>query len=138
LWGFLFGWTNLLIIQTGFIAAVSVAFAKFLGVLVPELGTNHFLFRHVFESPIIVALPVPWMQEPMEFFKRESFTISSGQLVAVCVAIFLTCLNCLGVREGKWVQNLFTVAKTAGLALLIVVGIGFASSSTAIDHNLQD
>src|SRR5262245_39554329 len=126
LWGFLFGWTNLLIIQTGFIAAVSVAFAKFLGVLAPDLGTNHFLFRHEFASPIVVALPVPWMEGSMEFFRRDVFTISSGQIVAVVVAVFLTLLNCLGVREGKWVQNLFTLAKTAGLVVLIVVGLCIA------------
>lgn len=138
LWGFLFGWTNLLIIQTGFIAAVSVAFAKFLGVLVPQLGTNFLLFEHVFSTPIRIAAPVPWMDEAMVFFQRERFTISSGQLIAVGVAVFLTLLNCLGVREGKWTQNVFTVAKTAGLLLLIVVGIGLTKNNLAIDSNLND
>jgi basic amino acid/polyamine antiporter, APA family len=138
LWGFLFGWTNFLVIQTGFIAAVGVAFAKFLGVLAPELGTNHLLYEHTFEAPIAFSLPVPWMDEPMMFFKREAFTISSGQLVAVGIAVILTLLNCLGVREGKWVQNLFTVAKTAGLILLIVVGLGFACNREVISNNLQD
>src|SRR5262245_33773941 len=138
LWGFLFGWTNFLVIQTGFIAAVGVAFAKFLGVLVPELGTNHLLYEHTFEAPIAFSLPVPWMDEPLVFFRRDKFTISSGQLVAVAVAVVLTMLNCLGVREGKWVQNLFTVAKTAGLILLIVVGLGIASNSAAITQNQDD
>src|SRR5262245_30790232 len=138
LWGFLFGWTNLLIIQTGFIAAVSVAFAKFLGVLVPELGTNYFLFEYEFPTPVVLSLPVPWMDEMMTFFRRDKFTISSGQLVAVGVAVFLTFLNCLGVREGKWVKNIFTVAKTAGLVLLIVVGLFFAASISTIDGNLAD
>jgi APA family basic amino acid/polyamine antiporter len=138
LWGFLFGWTNFLVIQTGFIAAVGVAFAKFLGVLVPELGTTHLLYEHTFEAPIAFSLPVPWMDEPLVFFRRDKFAISSGQLVAVAVAVVLTMLNCLGVREGKWVQNLFTVAKTAGLILLIVVGLGIASNSAAITQNQHD
>src|SRR5881296_1043981 len=69
--GFLYGWALFLVIQTGFIAAVSVAFAKYLGVFVPLSATG-------------------------------------GQLVAVGVVVVLTAINCLGVREGKWVQNLFT------------------------------
>ncbi len=59
LWGFLYGWTCFLVIQTGFIAAVSVAFAKFLGVLAPALGTNNILWsRHL---GIERVLPVPWL-----------------------------------------------------------------------------
>src|SRR5262245_31832473 len=96
---FLYGWTNFLIIQTGFIAAVGVAFAKFLGVLVPGMT-----------STIILG-------------------ITPQKLVAVAIAVGLTLLNCLGVREGKWVQNIFTVAKTAGLLLLIVVGLTVARNS---------
>src|SRR5262245_11295237 len=60
LWGFLYGWTGFLVIQTGFIAAVSVAFAKFLGVLVPELGTNHVLWT-LSTTTVEYQLPVPWM-----------------------------------------------------------------------------
>ncbi len=138
LWGFLFGWTNFLVIQTGFIAAVGVAFAKFLGVLVPQLGTDHLLVQHVFDEPIDVSASVPWLDEPLVFYRRAEFTISSGQLVAVGVAVVLTLLNCLGVREGKLVQNSFTLAKTAGLILLIVVGLTFAANSTALQHNLDD
>src|SRR4051794_20566586 len=65
---FLSGWTCFLVIQTGFIAAVGVAFAKFLGVLVPQLGTDAYLIE--FTSPSIHwRIPVPWMDEPMTFFK---------------------------------------------------------------------
>jgi basic amino acid/polyamine antiporter, APA family len=144
LWGFLFGWTNFLVIQTGFIAAVGVAFAKFLGVLVPALGTDvdsdttYFLVNISFQSPLEISLPVPWMDEALVFFKRDKFTITAGQLVAIGVAVVLTLLNCLGVREGKWVQNFFTVAKTAGLLLLIVVGLGLACNSAAITNNQHD
>ncbi len=55
------------------------------------------------------------MDEPLTFFKREGFTIYYGHLVAVCLVLFLTVLNTRGIREGKWVQNLFTVAKTVAL-----------------------
>src|SRR4051794_15405181 len=76
---FLSGWTCFLVIQTGFIAAVGVAFAKYLGVLVPELGTGNVLWA-VEGLNVDLRLPVPWLNEPLSFFKRESFTISAGQL----------------------------------------------------------
>lgn len=133
LWGFLYGWTVFLIIQTGSIAAVGVAFAKFLGVLVPKLGTDNILFRY--DHPDF-ALRLPWMAEP--FFKRKEFTISYGQLVAVAVVLSLTFLNCRGVREGKWIQNVFTVAKTAALIALIVIGLTVAASPQAIQANTED
>ncbi len=136
LWGFLYGWTCFLVIQTGSIAAVSVAFAKFLGVLVPALGTDNILWE-VRHQPIDIAMSIPWMNEPMSFFKRETFTISAGQLVAVVVTILLSLVNCLGVREGKWVQNAFTVAKTAGLILLIVLGLTIAVHPQAVAQNFE-
>jgi APA family basic amino acid/polyamine antiporter len=137
LWAFLYGWTLFLVIQTGFIAAVSVAFAKFLGVLVPWLGTNHFLYE-VKGLNIDWKLPVPWMDEPMTFFKRSEFTISSGQLVAVGLTIVLTIINTRGVEQGRWVQNVFTVAKGLGLALLIVLGLTVAADADAIQQNLDN
>jgi APA family basic amino acid/polyamine antiporter len=133
---FLYGWTNFLIIQTGFIAAVGVAFGKFLGVLVPSLGTTNILWTTPLD--IDISFRVPWLDEPLTFFKRDHFEINAGQLVAVAIAVGLTLLNCLGVREGKWVQNIFTVAKTAGLLLLIVVGWTVASNAQAWTRNWED
>ena len=115
LWGFLYGWTLFLVIQTGTIAAVGVSFAKYLGVLVPELGTKREAGAWI--------LPL-----------FGDFYISAGQGVAVVVVAFLTFLNCLGVQEGKWTQNIFLFAglwecrassplfesKTSGIAWLIV------------------
>jgi APA family basic amino acid/polyamine antiporter len=118
-WGFLYGWTLFLVIQTGTIAAVGVSFAKYLGVLVPQLGTQRGTGAWV--------LPL-W----------GDFYFSAGQCVAVVVIIFLTMLNCLGVREGKWTQNIFTVAKTLALALLIVLGLFVAANSKAIEINMAD
>jgi APA family basic amino acid/polyamine antiporter len=138
--GFLYGWTVFVVIQTGTSAAVAVAFAKFLGVLVPTLGSGEeaLLFRHVFASPVIVRLPLPWLPEPLEVFKRDAFTVHAGQLVAVGIIALLTLLNCRGVHWGKWVQNVFGVAKTAALLALIVLGLTVAASTSAIAVNSAD
>jgi APA family basic amino acid/polyamine antiporter len=130
---FLYGWTTFLVIQTGFIAAVGVAFSKYLGVLVPALGTNNILFEMPLD--IDLKLPVPWMVEELSFFKRDAFTISAGQLVAVAMVVFLTALNCRGVELGRWVQNVFTVAKTLAVVLLIGVGLTVAANPDAIEQN---
>src|SRR5213080_2767030 len=119
LWGFLYGWTLFLVIQTGTIAAVGVSFAKYLGVLVPELGTKREAGAWI--------LPL-----------FGDFYISAGQGVAVVIVAFLTFLNCLGVQEGKWTQNIFTVAKTLALALLIVLGLTVAANPKAIEANMSD
>ena len=134
LWGFLYGWTVFTVIQTGSIAAVGVAFAKFLGVLVPALGTDHILFR-ISDLDISWSFPMPWMDEPLVFFQRQEFTISAGQLVGVVVVALLTYVNCRGVGAGKRVQNAFTVAKTAGLLALILVGLTVAANLDVIRAN---
>jgi basic amino acid/polyamine antiporter, APA family len=130
LWGFLYGWTCFLVIQTGFIAAVSVAFAKFLGVLVPMLGTNYVLWKTSVTVPALTKMGIVW--------RDMDFSLSSGQFVAVGVVVLLTFLNLLGVRAGKWVQNIFTVAKTLGLLLLIVLGLTLAYNPEAVTRNLAD
>ncbi len=112
LWAFLYGWTVFLVIQTGFIAAVAVIFARYLGVLLPALVT---------ERPL-------WGNVP----------ITSGQLVAVLLVALLTALNCLGVEFGRWVQNIFTVSKLLALAMLIVIGLTAAASPAAIAANRVD
>lgn len=128
LWGFLYGWSAFLVIQCGSIAAVAVAFAKFLGVLVPWLGTGPEATLWKMEGlEWKISLPLPWMAKPLVIFERTEYGITAGQLVAVAVVVFLTLVNCRGVREGKWVQNLFTLAKIGALLALVVVGIGFAS-----------
>jgi APA family basic amino acid/polyamine antiporter len=114
LWGFLYGWTLFLVIQTGTIAAVGVAFSKFLGVLWPDLGTNNYLFS------------------------IADFKISAGQIVAAATIMLLTIINCFGVNAGTWVQNVFTVAKTLALALLVVVGLFIASDPAIIRANFHD
>src|SRR5436309_120843 len=85
LWGFLYGWTMFLVIQTGTIAAVAVAFAKFLAVLVPAVSESQ---RH-------------------KIFGFGRFALYPNTLVAIGVLVLLTWSNCTGLRTGKVVQNIF-------------------------------
>lgn len=133
LWGFLYGWTCFLVIQTGSIAAVAIMFAKYLGVLVKDLGTDNILFT---VKGVDLHLSLPWMADP--FFVMDDFKLSAGQLVAVVVIACLTWLNCRGVQEGKVVQNTFTLAKTLALVVLIAVGILIVASSAARLENTRD
>lgn len=114
--GFLYGWTMFLVIQTGTVAAVAMAFAKFLGVLVPALaeGTGH------------------------EIFQYGRFRLYPTTFVAIGVLIFLTWTNTTGLRTGKIIQNIFTITKIAALAGLIVLGLTIGANSTAIEANLKD
>ncbi len=97
--GFLFGWTTFLVIETGLIAAVSMAFAKFAAVLMPSLF------------------------EPFELFTIGGYPITTIQLTAFLVLNFLTFINIQGIELGKMVQNLFTGTKIMALAMLIFIGI---------------
>lgn len=114
LWGFLYGWTLFLVIQTGTIAAVAVAFAKFTSVLVPQLSDNHKLFE------------------------MGRFAISPMRLVALGVIALLTWSNSTSLRAGKLVQNTFTITKIASLLGLIVLGWFVGANASAIQANLKD
>ncbi|MFO0952563.1 MAG: amino acid permease [Isosphaeraceae bacterium] len=102
--GFLFGWATFLVVQTGTIAAVSVAFARFLGVFVPEIDATHFLLG-------------PYQ------FGGYALTLSRQQAVALALVVGLTATNMRGLRTGAWIQNTFTFTKTAALFGLIVAGL---------------
>jgi APA family basic amino acid/polyamine antiporter len=125
LWGFLYGWTLFTVIQTGTIAAVAVAFARFMGVFLPTVSESHYL---------LPALPLS---------PRYAMTLSTTQLVAVLVIALLTGTNSLGIAYGKLIQNLFTVAKIGAILALVFLGcaFGFKSpgwSSTAIHLNFPE
>lgn len=98
-WGFLYGWTVFLVIQTGLIAAVAIAFANYLGVFVPAIGQGQLLIE------------------------AGAFRFSTAQAVATGLIVFLTWINTRGVREGALVQNLFTLGKTLALGGLILFGL---------------
>jgi APA family basic amino acid/polyamine antiporter len=116
-WAFLFGWTQFLVIQNGFNAAVAIAFAKYLGVLVPSLGEANVLAR----VPLGELLPMAARTHVPHCLLHGE--LNSAQLVACGVIALLTGVNIRGVREGAFVQNLFTVLKVAALVALIVAGL---------------
>ncbi len=132
-WGFLFGWTQFLVIATGFNAAVALAFAKYLGVLAPVFGEANVLLS----VPLGDLLPTA----AQDFLHcpdcLRSIELNSAQLVACGVIVLLTGVNIRGVREGAFVQNLFTVLKMAALAALIVAGLtlsGRVTEPTGTSH----
>src|SRR4030095_4624845 len=121
LMGFLYGWTLFLVIQTGTIAAVSVAFGRFLGVLIPAIGPDRY-----------------------GWFSHVDFAISGGKLylalppqrlIALVSIWVLTWINLRGVREGKMVQTTLTVVKTAALAALVLLGLTIGRNADAIAAN---
>ena len=120
--GFLYGWSVFLVIQTGTIAAVAVAFAKFLGVLVPAVATDAYLIA------------------PVRIGSGYAISLSTEQLVAVVLILLLTWMNTRGLELGKLVQNSFTFAKTAALFGLIVIGLtlGWKGTSAAFSSSWWD
>jgi APA family basic amino acid/polyamine antiporter len=120
LWGFLYGWTLFLVIQTGTIAAVGVAFARFLGVLVPAIS------------------PTSYLIEPLNISSGYAVSLSVQQLVAVLLIIFLTVLNMQGLKLGKIIQNLFTSAKTLSLLVLILLGLFIGGAAGTFSANFSN
>ena len=114
LWGFLYGWTLFLVIQTGTIAAVGVAFGKFLGVFFPSVSQTNWIW-HMGHVP-------PWHVGPMVLGNMD-IGLNTANLSAIVVVLLLTALNTMGVRLGAMIQNIFTSAKI--LALLGVVLLGW-------------
>lgn len=137
LWGFLYGWSAFTVIQCGSIAAVAVAFTKFLGVLWPVLGAGAEATLLKVPMEVSIPLQLPWMPEPVTIFERHFYTISTGQLIATGVIVLLTFINCLGVASGALVQNVFTVAKLLALSLVIVMGLGVAIDWSVVRQNLD-
>jgi len=112
--GFLYGWTLFLVIQTGTIAAVAVAFARFTGVL------------------------IPWISESNKLLSTGSFSISVTQVFAILSLIVLTWINTRGIQTGKIVQNIFTVTKTSALLGLILLGFFIGRNAEAIAANFSE
>src|SRR5437016_2380359 len=119
LWGFLYGWTLFLVIQTGTIAAVAVGFARYLGVLFPVIS------------------PRTWIVHPISLGSKYAISLSVQQLVGILMILFLTFLNTLGVRLGKLIQNIFTSAKTLSLVGLILLGVFVGRNHAALADNFS-
>jgi len=120
LWGFLYGWTLFLVIQTGTIAAVCVGFARFLGVLVPAIS------------------PTAWIIKPIILSSKYALSLSWQQLIAILLIVFLTAANTRGLRLGKLIQNIFTSAKTLALLGLILLGIFVGRNAEVVAANFRD
>ncbi|HQU82827.1 MAG TPA: amino acid permease [Pyrinomonadaceae bacterium] len=132
-WGFLYGWTLFLVIQTATIAAVAVGFGRYIGVLFPQISETNYLI------------------EPIRIGSTSyAFSLSTAQLVGIVMIALLTWMNTKGLKLGKLIQNVFTTAKTGSLIALILLGIivGLYSYSdiaaanfgnfTAVRGSLQD
>jgi len=109
--GFLYGWSFFAVIQAGSIAAVGVAFSKFAAYIFPGLGETH-----------IIA--------DLGFIK-----VSAAQLTSILLIVLLTYINTRGVKEGKWIQTVFTLAKIIALAGLILFGFWLAAHKDIIHAN---
>ena len=112
--GFLFGWTMFMVIQTGTIAAVAVAFAKYAGVFVPWISADNYLVG------------------------AGKIGLTTQQLVGIVIIVILTWTNTRGIRTGAAVQNIFTVAKVAALLGLIAVGFLVGRNPTAVADNFNN
>ncbi len=126
--GFLYGWTMLLVIQTATIAAVCIAFAKYTAVIVPWFGASQWLWK--------IGTFGPW-----HFFFGAlgpyNVGLSRQNLLSIIIIVFLTWVNTRGLSLGKIVQNIFTVAKIASLAGIVLLGL-FFSTEIARHANFTD
>jgi APA family basic amino acid/polyamine antiporter len=120
LWGFLYGWTLFMVIQTGTIAAVAVAFARYSGVLFPWIAEDRYL--------------IP----PIHLSEAYALSLSTAQLLGIALITLLTWTNTRGLEWGKVIQNTFTTAKTAALIGLILVGVLIGWNTPAVTANFGD
>lgn len=119
-WGFLYGWTLFLVIQTGTIAAVAVGFARYFGVLWPTISENNYIIS------------------PIHLSSSYAISLSTAQLVGVLMIALLTWMNTRGLKIGKLVQNVFTVSKTGALIALILLGVTVGYQAVAANANFGD
>src|SRR5881296_2358911 len=117
LWGFLYGWTLFLVIQTGTIAAVSVGFARYFGVLLPWIADEHYLIA------------------PIHLSTQYALSLTTTQLVGLLLIALLTWTNTRGLQYGRIIQNVFTTAKTGALVGLILVGVLLGWNHAAVSDN---
>ena len=122
LWGFLYGWTLFLVIQTGTIAAVAVAFGKFLGVFFPSVSTTHWLWHIAHVPPIPIG--------PMVLGNMD-IGVNTANLTGILVVFLLAIVNIFGVKLGALIQNVFTSAKALSLAGLVLLAFTIGRNATA-------
>ena len=128
LWGFLYGWTLFLVIQTGTIAAVGVAFGKFLGVFFPSVSSTHWIL-HLWKVPPIPIGPM--------ILGNMDVGLSTQNLAAILVVVFLSIVNVFGVKTGAMIQNVFTIAKASALFGLVLLGVFIGRNVQALAANFS-
>src|SRR6202045_3645248 len=126
LWGFLYGWTLFLVIQTGTIAAVGVACGKFLGVFFPSISSSHWIL-HLWKVPPIHLGPM--------VLGNMDVGINTQNLVAILLVIFLSVVNIFGVKTGAAIQNIFTAAKVSALLGLALFGFALGRNPQELAAN---
>jgi len=129
LWGFLYGWTLFLVIQTGTIAAVGVAFGKFLGIFFPSISSSHWVLHFWKVPPIHVGQMV---------LGNMDVGLNTQNLVAILVVVALSVINIFGIKTGAFIQNIFTFAKTSALFGLLILGLFIGRNAQAIAANFSD
>ena len=125
LWGFLYGWTLFLVIQTGTIAAVGVAFGKFLGIFFPSVSSTHWIL-HLWKVP-----PIPL--GPMVLGNMD-VGLNTQNLAAILVVIFLSVLNIFGVRPARWCRTSSPLPRRCAARL---VSWAFSSAAMRRRHRRQ-
>ena len=130
LWGFLYGWTLFLVIQTGTVAAVGVAFGKFLGHFFEGVSATKWIW-HIAKIP-------EWHVTGQITLGGMDVGLNTQNLAAIVVVVFLTVVNVFGIKTGAAVQNVFTIAKVFALAALVVAGIFVGRNPQAIAANFTD
>jgi APA family basic amino acid/polyamine antiporter len=126
LWGFLYGWTLFLVIQTGTIAAVGVAFGKFLGVFWPAVSSSHWIV-HLWKVPKFTVGPM--------ILGGMDVGLNTQNLAAILVVVLLSVINIFGVKTGAFIQNIFTTAKVSALLGLVLFGIFLGRNAQAVAAN---
>ncbi len=133
LWGFLYGWTLFLVIQTGTIAAVGVAFARFLAVLWPSISPDVFLsLGHV---PSLGDLLFTLLGRPPATPQVIEIGVSWQRIVGIGTVLLLTWVNVQGVKTGAWIQTVLTGAKVIALGGLILLGLTVGRQAAAVHEN---
>ncbi|MGB9071538.1 MAG: amino acid permease [Terriglobales bacterium] len=126
LWGFLYGWTLFLVIQTGTIAAVGVAFGKFLGIFWPAISSSHWIL-HFWKVPTFLVGPMS--------LGGMDVGLNTQNLVAILMVAALSVINIFGIKTGALIQNVFTAAKVSALLGLMILGVLLGRNTQALAAN---
>jgi APA family basic amino acid/polyamine antiporter len=129
LWGFLYGWTLFLVIQTGTIAAVGVAFGRFLGVFFPSISSTHWLI-HFVKVPAIHPFHIHSL-----VLGNMDVGLNTQNLMAVLLVVVLSIINIFGIKTGAIIQDVFTFAKVSALLGLVVFGLIKGRNAAALAAN---